>query len=80
VPVPFTIHDEHYEMIMDDRAVDVFLHTRSAHGVQPAGWTRREGAGKVCVLTPGHFPEVWLHDGMQQLLTNALRWAAAGPG
>jgi type 1 glutamine amidotransferase len=76
----FTIHDEHYQMIRDDPAADVFLHTRSAHGVQPAGWTRHEGAGRVAVLTPGHFPEVWLHAGMQRLLANCLRWVAPGAG
>ena len=75
---PFVIHDEHYQMILDDPAVDVFLHTRSGHGVQPAGWTRRIGAGRVVVLTPGHFPEVWLHPAAQRLLSNALHWAAAG--
>lgn len=79
VSVPFTIHDEHYQMIMDDSAVDVFLHTRSAHGLQPAGWTRREGAGSVCVLTPGHFAEVWLQPDYQRLLANALLWGSGQP-
>jgi len=78
VPAPFPIHDEHYQMIMDDPAADVFLHTRSEHGMQPAGWTRREGRGRVVVLTPGHFPEVWLHASMQRLIANALRAVAAG--
>lgn len=68
----FTVHDEHYQMVVDDRGADVFLRTRSVHGVQPAGWVRREGQGLVVVLTPGHFAEVWLHPSMQQLLTNAL--------
>lgn len=70
----FTIHDEHYQMILDDPTADVFLHTCSGHGVQPAGWTRREGTGRVVVLTPGHFPEVWLHPATQRLLANALHW------
>jgi type 1 glutamine amidotransferase len=80
VATPFIIHDEHYQMIMDDPAVDVFLHTRSGHGVQPAGWTRQEGSGRVAVLTPGHFPEVWLQTGMQRLLANALQWVAGKLG
>jgi type 1 glutamine amidotransferase len=73
---PFTIHDEHYQMILDDPGVDVFLHSRSVHGLQPAGWTRTEGTGRVCVLTPGHFPEVWLHLSFQRLLINALNWVS----
>lgn len=72
----FVIHDEHYQMILDDRTAEIFLRTRSAHSAQPAGWTRCEGAGRVAVLTPGHFPEVWLHPGMQRLLANCLRWVA----
>lgn len=68
----FTVHDEHYQVVVDDPRVDVFLHTRSEHGVQPAGWVRREGQGLVVVLTPGHFADVWLHPSMQQLLVNAL--------
>jgi hypothetical protein len=70
---PFTIRDEHYQMIMDDPAADVFLRTRSAQGAQPAGWVRRAGAGRVVVLTPGHFPEVWVHPDYQVLLRTALR-------
>ncbi len=80
VDSPFTIQDEHYQMILDDPAADIFLHTRSEHGVQPAGWTRSEGTGRVAVLTPGHFPEVWLQAGMQRLLLNALRWVVEPRG
>lgn len=73
---PFKVCDEHYFMAMGTAPVDVFLQSRSKHGVQPAGWTRVEGEGRVCVLTPGHGAEVWLHPGFQLLLRNALRWAA----
>ncbi len=73
---PFAIHDEHYQIILDDPLADIFLHTRSTHGVQPAGWTRRHGEGRVAVLTPGHFAEVWLHPATQRLLENTLRWTA----
>lgn len=58
--------------------MEVFLRTRSEHGVQPAGWRRREGEGRVVVLTPGHFPEVWLHPSMQRLLANALHAVTRG--
>ena len=73
---PFVVHDEHYWMTMSASPLEVFLHSRSRHGVQPAGWTRAEGAGRVCVLTPGHYPEVWLHSQFQKLLLNALSWTA----
>lgn len=77
VDEPFTIHDEHYQMVIDDPAVDVFLHTRSEHGVQPGGWRRREGAGMVAVLTPGHFAPVWLAAPMQRLIKNCLHTVGA---
>ena len=73
----FTVRDEHYFMTKNDAAADVFLHSRSEHGVQPAGWTRTgEGGGRVCVLTPGHNLEVWLHLEFQKLLVNGLNWVA----
>lgn len=72
----FTLVDEHYYMDFDDPQADCFATTLSEHGTQPAGWTRREGAGRVCVLTPGHNLEVWLHPSFQALLRNALQWCA----
>ncbi len=74
----FTLPDEHYHMTMFDPDVDLFLETVSEHGTQPAGWTRTEGDGRVCVLTPGHYPDVWSHPSYQALLRNALAWCAAG--
>lgn len=72
--VPFTIQDEHYVMAQDDSAAEVFLTTVSAHGTQPAGWTRTVGAGRVCMLTPGHNLPVWLDPSYQAIIANALRW------
>jgi len=71
---PFTVLDEHYEMALDDAQADVFMTTASEHGVHPGGWTRAEGDGRVCMLTPGHNVDVWLHPSFQTLLINALRW------
>lgn len=72
----FTMRDEHYQMELDDQNADVFLTSQSDSGVQPAGWARSEGAGRVCVLTPGHNVDVWLHPAFQALLGNALRWCS----
>jgi type 1 glutamine amidotransferase len=77
---PFTAKDEHYFMAMGDEEVEVFMTTTSEHGTQPGGWTRTEGAGRVCVLTPGHNVEVWLHPSFQALLRNALRWCGGQGG
>jgi NAD(P)-dependent dehydrogenase (short-subunit alcohol dehydrogenase family)/type 1 glutamine amidotransferase len=74
---PFTLTDEHYMMALDDADADIFMTTASQHGIQPGGWTRVEGAGRVCMLTPGHNVEVWQHPSFQTLLRNALRWCAA---
>ena len=70
----FTAQDEHYHMELEPGVTDVFLTTTSEHSTQPGGWTRTEGAGRVCVLTPGHNVEVWLEPSYQVLLANALRW------
>jgi uncharacterized protein len=72
----FTLQDEHYFMAVDDPEMDVFLTTSSENGVQPGGWTRLEGRGRVCVLTPGHNIEIWQHPTFESLLVNALRWCA----
>jgi len=64
----FTLTDEHYFIDLDDAGADVFLTTTSEHGSQPGGWTRVEGKGRICVLTPGHNLEVWLQPSFQTLL------------
>ena len=63
-------------MAMNDPDVDLFLHTASEHGIQPGGWTRTHGKGRVCVLTPGHNLPIWLHPSYQRLLHNCLAWCA----
>ncbi|MDR0321743.1 MAG: ThuA domain-containing protein [Treponema sp.] len=45
-----------------------------------AGFTRTQGRGRVCVLTPGHNLAVWLNAQFQQLLENALNWAGGESG
>jgi type 1 glutamine amidotransferase len=70
----FTVKDEHYFMLMDGGDVNVFMTSESEHGQQPAGWTRTEGDGRVCVLTPGHNLEVWTQPSFQMLIKNALNW------
>ncbi|MCL2323718.1 MAG: ThuA domain-containing protein [Oscillospiraceae bacterium] len=53
---------------------DPYHNTRS--WICPAGFVRFQGNGRVCVLTPGHFLEVWLNKQYQRTLSNALQWCA----
>ena len=76
----FTCKDEHYFMEMEGSDANVFLKASSQHGEQPAGWTRQEGSGRVCVLTPGHNVEVWLEPTFQSLLRAAIYWCAGKEG
>ncbi len=69
---PWTVHDEHYFMLFDDHEADVFMTTSSTNGDQPGAWTRTEGAGRVCVLTPGHNLDVWLTPSFEKVIRNSL--------
>jgi type 1 glutamine amidotransferase len=79
-PTAFSVWDEHYQVCLEASDTTVFLHSLSPAGVQPAGWTREHGSGRVCVLTPGHNQPVWLHPGYRQLVFAGLLWAAHGRG
>ncbi len=70
---PYEFVDEHYHMNMTDD-VDIFMTTVSEHGEQPGGWIRREGNGRVCALTPGHFREVFDAPGYQAQIRRAIEW------
>ena len=51
-------------------------YTNSPEWISPAGYVRKQGAGRVCVLTPGHNLPVWHNPNYQKVLENALRWCA----
>lgn len=73
----FTERDEQYvlNILADD--IDVFLEAETEPaGKQIAGYTRRLGKGRLCVLTPGHTLAVWKNPNFQKLLTNAIDWCA----
>lgn len=71
----FVIRDEHYAMEMTCEDAQVFLASRSEKGgVQPAGYTREIGKGRLCALTPGHTLDVWEDERFQRLFTNAAEW------
>lgn len=71
----FSARDEHYIIEMNAPDADVFLESTSEKGGrQTAGYTRTIGAGRICVLTPGHTLAVWENPQFQRLLLNAMAW------
>ena len=48
----------------------------TAAAICPAGYVRTQGAGRICVLTPGHYLPVWRNPHFQRTLSNALHWCA----
>lgn len=42
--------------------------------VFPSGYTRTQGKGRVCVLTPGHLLPVWQNETYDKIIKNAIKW------
>lgn len=75
----FNIRDEHYQIELLAKDADVFLESVSeSGGVQTAGYTREMGAGRLCVLTPGHTLSVWQNEQFQRIFLNAVAWCLQG--
>ena len=80
---PFTFRDEHYMIqLYNEEELDIFMETKSdtEAGVQPAGYTKQVGKGRLVVLTPGHNCAVLLHPSYQKILANAIEYAAGKLG
>lgn len=71
----FDLRDEHYQIQVLAEDADVFLKSVSeAGGVQDAGYTRKIGKGRLCVLTPGHTLSVWKNEQFRKIFLNAVAW------
>ena len=71
----FVLRDEHYQIEVLCQDADIFLTSSSEKGgMQPAGYTRSIGNGRLCVLTPGHTLSVWQNPEFQKILLNAIKW------
>lgn len=77
---PFPITDEFYVMRLCDRTATVHATLESAHGSQPAVWTKEYGFGRVCCVTPAHNPQSWSAPGFQTLLKNAVQFCTKPVG
>lgn len=75
----FTVEDEQYFVELEAGVTEILLMSQTReHGESPAGWAHESGAGRVCVLVPGHTEVAMLHPMMQKLLQNALDWCLIG--
>lgn len=73
----FTERDEHYQLENLCPDMEVFLETVSeTGGRQVAGYVRKMGKGRLCVLTPGHTLAMLKNENFQKLLENAVLWCA----
>lgn len=71
----FTLEaDEHYQLELLDERSRIVFETVSDAGTQPGGLTREIGAGRMCVLTPGHNDSVFENPGYRKIIANALEW------
>ncbi|MGL1890883.1 MAG: ThuA domain-containing protein [Spirochaetaceae bacterium] len=69
---PYTVKDEHYFMTLDQQDLDIFMTSESEHGIQPAGWTKDYGSGKIIVFTPGHNLDVWLNKINREIIEEVI--------
>lgn len=73
----YTEREEQYVLNILAEDIEVFLESETEEaGRQIAGYTRRIGKGKLCVLTPGHTLAVWKNAEFLRLLGNAIDWCA----
>ena len=59
---------------MSKNAEDPYKNTTA--WIDACGYVRTQGKGRVCVLTPGHTPEVWQNPVFKVIIQNALGWCA----
>ena len=71
----FTIRDEQCQIEVTENDAEIFLKTYSRQGgEQTGGYTRFIGAGRICILTPGHIWDVWHRQEYMLLIKNAIEW------
>jgi len=81
---PFELETEQYWVLHDDLSDVLATTTHPARDdqpwhrpvVSPAVWTRRWGAGRIFVATPGHDLETLRHDGVRTIIERGMLWAS----
>ncbi|HEU0293011.1 MAG TPA: ThuA domain-containing protein [Anaerolineales bacterium] len=69
----FDVHDEFY---IEHCEPNVDIHMIAVHEdvAHPMVWSKREGAGRVAHIAPGHFPEVWNLSPYRRLMIQSVNW------
>ena len=69
----FTVQDELYvERLVAEVAIHAVAIDRGV--AHPMVWSRREGAGRVAHVAPGHSAEIWRQAAYRQLVRQAVDW------
>ncbi|HNR29283.1 MAG TPA: ThuA domain-containing protein [Candidatus Hydrogenedentes bacterium] len=72
----FTIVDETYRKWVYDAGNHLLLSTDHAESNRELAWTREAAGRRVCVIQPGHGPEVFSDAAYRRLVAQAIRWVA----
>lgn len=73
----FTYRDEHYQLaqVADDLQILATSHSVTG-GDQIGAFVRELGAGRLCVLAPGHILQTFRNPAYQKMISNAIHWCA----
>jgi len=72
----FQIHDETYNTYDFDPNVHVLLTTNHPQSARILGHAKTYANANVCYIQPGHGPDIFSLPPYQQLMAQAIRWAA----
>ena len=75
----FPIHDETYNLFDVAKGCDVLLTTDEPESNKVIGWAKTYGKARVVYLQSGHDHFAYENQNYQQILGQAIRWAARRP-
>jgi len=71
----FSIHDEPYEFdFFPDKELDIFLSYTLNDKVYPAGWTSKDGEGRLVYFAFGHSESTFVENAVQELVLKGIEW------
>ena len=76
----FTLKDETYQNQAFEKDNHILLTCDNPTSDKTIGWTRTYRASRVCYIELGHDGIAYADANYRKLLTNAIRWTAAGTG